>query len=562
MKKKLKVLLLDLPAFNINLNDFRIRINHVPLAIGYLKAYADASGLADTVQIDIIPSVLMNLGGDSALVTYIIEKGCDLVGFSLYQWNALRSLHIMREVRRRRPETKFIAGGPEVNAETEYLLAEEALDFMVEGEGEEPFRKVLLSLLGDEPGFDGIAGLLYRKCGRFVGAASPEVLEDVAEIPSPYLEGVLDLGNYDYLFIETMRGCLFDCRYCSWKRGGRHGMSFFPAERIRRELQLAREKHMRFVLLADSGTNVSRKFLKKLCAVISAENRDHYFCVYTYLHPELIDEESAQWLKEANFRNPIIGLQTTNDVAMKAIGKKANLSAYIEGISHLKKYDVGFVSTIILGLPDDDLTGFSRTIDFLLEYKHDSVICFPLSVSPNTCFRAEAQSLGIKHQLMPPNLVISTPTMSFADIRKGIRLFREKFCSIGKGNFEKDLRYFRRANNAPGHSFHCKDVPSLAYYVHGKYPCTHKKKSLFKQLEAALPAADSFPLTRLILASECRSADEARTGKLAELLAPRLSWNSVIWLQDFGASHDIAFLKTLLASLSRDNLLHIWHIVL
>ncbi len=562
MKSRLKVLLLDLPAFTINLNNFRERVLHIPLACAYMKAYADASGLADLVDIEIAPKDLMNMAGDSGIIAYLIEKKIDMAGFSLYQWNALRSLHIMREVKKSMPAVRFIAGGPEISPGNDYLVSEEALDFMIEGEGEEPFRKLLLNLLGEGPSLDAIAGLMYRDGDRFFSSSPPEAKADITGIPSPYLNRVLRLDDYRYLFIETMRGCRFNCRYCSWKRGGRPGVAFFPLERIREELRLARENHLRFVSLADSGTNVSRKWLEKLCRVIIEENEDHFLQVHTYLHPELIDEESAQWLKEANFRNPTIGLQTTNNEALKAIGRKANLQAYLRGTSILRKYGIGFGSTIILGLPGDDLAGFRKTLDFLEENEQKSVTCFPLSVAPNTCFREEALELGIRYQKMPPNLVLSTSTMSFMDIKEGIRLFREKFCLPGGGIFEKDLRYYRSSNFPPGHFLHGKDIPSLVTYADGKFPQKSRKRPSLNPLKDVLPPGRLDSLNKIILSARCRAGGSAHTGEIAALIAPRLCWNSVLWVSDFGSERDALFLKELLFLLSRDNPFHIWHIVL
>ena len=122
--KKIKVLLANITSHTLNLNRFREVCENVPLACGCLKAYALASGLDREVVIDILPQSLADLGGDQGIISYISEKHYDIVGFSLYQWNALRSLHLARQVKKKNPAVRIIAGGPEVSPLSEYLLPE------------------------------------------------------------------------------------------------------------------------------------------------------------------------------------------------------------------------------------------------------------------------------------------------------------------------------------------------------------------------------------------------------------------------------------------------------
>jgi hypothetical protein len=561
--KKLRVLLLNLPAHALNLNRFRERCQHIPLASGYLKAFVYASGIGEDVSIDIAPQNLMNLGGDSALISFILEGAYDLVGFTIYQWNALRTLHIIRESKKGDSRMRFVAGGPEVSSGTEYLMEEEALDFMITGEGEEPFRRLLLALLDGDYSFNEIPGLIYRSENGTLCSNTPEALADITIIPSPYLQGYFDLESHGGILLETMRGCIFNCRYCSWKHGGRKGVSFFPCERIYQELMLCRERGIRHVRLVDAGTNVNREWLRNLCEAISSANRDRFIEIHAYLHPELIDEESASWLREANFRNPIIGLQSTNPQALMAMGRDANQAAYLRGTALLREYKVNYISTIILGLPGDTLEGFMGTMDFLLEHDQKRVICFPLSVAPNTHFRYEAEALGLCYQKMPPNLIISTPTMDFGALKKGIGMFRERFCQRpGQGIFEKDVHLSRKEHFPRNHYLHNRYIPYMATHIQGRYPWSGRKRGSYRPLENVLASCGSQPLTRIIISREQRMTDEERVGDMARVLAPRLSWNTLFWLEDFGSDRDVSFLKALLASVSRPNPYHIWHVFL
>src|SRR5262245_22176095 len=93
---KLSVLLMQLPVPNNP-------ATNVPLAAGYLKAYAQAQGLLERVAIDILPRALADSAGDALLVEAITAHKPDVLGISLYTWNSERSLDIARRVRARLP---------------------------------------------------------------------------------------------------------------------------------------------------------------------------------------------------------------------------------------------------------------------------------------------------------------------------------------------------------------------------------------------------------------------------------------------------------------------------
>jgi|GEM_PF-1353466 len=569
MKKKLKVLLLSLPTPAVNLNKYRHKSENVPLACAYLKGYAESSGLDDEVAVDIAPQELMSFGGDSALISYIAESGCDLLGFSLYQWNSLRSIHMMREAKKRNPRLLTLAGGPEISQVTEYLKEEDAIDFMIEGEGEQPFRKLLMHFTTGSPSCEEISGLFYRRNGVLFCNPPGDSLKNISVIPSPYLSGIIELSAHRVLHMETMRGCVYNCKYCAWKRGGRHGVSFFPIERLRSEFRLAREMGIRSIRVLDGSINVSREWLGKFCNMIVEENRDRFVEIHGNLHPEVIDEESAKWLHEANFTLVTVGLQSTNPDVLKVIGRNVNFDNYLRGTSLMEKYRVIYLSSIILGLPGDTMDGFVKTMDFLLRHNQKRVICCPLSVSPNTHLRYEAEELGLRYQNKPPNLVISTPTMDFADIQKGIRMFRERFVHFpNDGLFEKDIHITGRRNFPVEHYLYRNVFPSLVTYVDGVYPRSNGKSGRSADsprpdtLEKALASAPSCHPTRLILSKETRQAGSEAVERMAGTLAPRLCWNTLIWLRGFGSIEDMEFLRRFLPLVSAGNPFHIWQFVL
>src|SRR5271165_4505959 len=95
------VLLVQLPIPPLGPTPIR---GNVPLAAAYLKLFAERKGLGHFYNIEIFPSHQANTLGDHALVEALAAREPWLVGFTCYLWNIERTLWLVRELKRRRPE--------------------------------------------------------------------------------------------------------------------------------------------------------------------------------------------------------------------------------------------------------------------------------------------------------------------------------------------------------------------------------------------------------------------------------------------------------------------------
>ena len=71
------------------------------------------------------------------------------VGFSCYVWNYEYNKKLAEKIKEKYPSCFIAFGGHQVNRESDVFSAE-YVDFITLGEGEEAFKKLLLSLLGKE----------------------------------------------------------------------------------------------------------------------------------------------------------------------------------------------------------------------------------------------------------------------------------------------------------------------------------------------------------------------------------------------------------------------------
>lgn len=249
----------------------------VPLGLGLLKAQAIKEGLCpEKFDIEILDRKKCLNYGDKRLLEYIISANPEIVGFSCYGWNVLRSYYLAKQIKKTLPECLIIFGGPEVGTQASQIMEQNAyIDIISEGEGEFSFVDILKYHIGKTK-INEIDGIVYRDGKKVCVNKKRKRISNLDDIASPFLYDVFDLSEYDEVVFETMRGCPFSCSYCFYG-GGESKLRFFSLERIREELlmikRLGGPKSCEFT---DSNFNLPQR-LEQIYPVLKEINADHYF---------------------------------------------------------------------------------------------------------------------------------------------------------------------------------------------------------------------------------------------------------------------------------------------
>src|SRR5205814_2250161 len=150
-----------------------------------------------------------------------------------------------------------------------WVLATDAYDFAVIGEGEQTFTHLLLGLLEDEavPAV-AIPGLYVPPAAgpRFDPGRSPTFrtpMPDLNALGSPYRAGILDVADEEMLLLETTRGCRFHCKFCYYPKAY-DKLYFLTPEAVQAELRHAAERGAREVVLLDPTLNQRKDFTEFL----------------------------------------------------------------------------------------------------------------------------------------------------------------------------------------------------------------------------------------------------------------------------------------------------------
>jgi radical SAM superfamily enzyme YgiQ (UPF0313 family) len=432
MSSRIRILLVQLPIPPLGPQPIR---GNVPLAAGYLKLFAERHGLAEYYDIEILPAQKANQLGDQAMVAAICEHNPQIVGFTCYLWNIDRTLWVANQVKQRRAQTQVLLGGPEITRDNEWVLDSPCVDYAVIGEGEQTFAQFLAMYADRTPAairptsskgiqlpiVDGIAtpgriaGLAQRVNGRMVFGNHRTPMRNLDDISSPYLTGILNAGDQEQLLLETIRGCIFKCKFCYYPKAY-DGLYYVSREKILANLAHARCNGAKEVYMLDPTLNQRRDFSDFL-ELLKQGNPERQLEYYAELRGEGVTPAQARLMREANFKEVEIGLQSIDPITQDLMERRNNLKAFEKGVRALQAEGIKVKVDLIVGLPGDTVDSVRRGMHYLRANRlYGEIQVFQLSILPGTSFRAEADRLGVEFQARPPYYVLRTPTLTLDDM--------------------------------------------------------------------------------------------------------------------------------------------------
>ncbi|MFH1724830.1 MAG: cobalamin-dependent protein [Elusimicrobiota bacterium] len=415
------------------------------LALGYLQAYAQSRpGLKRRLSIGI--EVFSTSDAVAAAADRVLSSSPGMVGLSCYLWNVRWIAALARRLKSARPELMVVLGGPEVSARPlRYMDACPEADFIVVGEGEATFADLLRALLsgGGSERLERVAGLAWRGGqGVRLNEARP-LVDDLGEIPSPFLEGILPLGGYPHLCFESDRGCPFDCKFCDWKNKRR--VRTFDEERVLSETRLLLEKLPRAkVFMCDADMFLDRERGRRLIRGFrrAGEGKRCVWELHTYLPNLGMDEELMASLDSEKF-TLAVGIQSVNPHVLRGLTRffddaktRAN-AALLRRLAPRAKLN----AQLIYGLPGDDLEGFEASIEYALSLWPDTLMLFPALALPGSGMGDDPERYGLRCQKEPPYRVLSSDSFSARDLRAADMLAFWNFTFQGAGFVARALRY-------------------------------------------------------------------------------------------------------------------------
>ncbi len=365
--------------------------SYLPLSVGFLQAYARRHSQSPE-RYRFLPAIYRR-----EPVSRVVQKmaEADIIGFSVYVWNRNLSLEIARRLKIERPDRLVVFGGPEVPDQAEMFLREHPwVDLVCHGEGETIFLQVLERF--PDRDWSGIQALSYLSpSGRFFHQPRVSRMMDLADVPSPFLDGVFEtlLGDPEagqWLGLwETNRGCPFSCTFCEWGAESLNRIVPFDMERLKNEMLWFADHQIEFIFCCDANFGLLPRDLEIARAMAMVKKERGYPHALSIQGAKLAADrvfEIHKVLADSGMsKGALVALQSVNPPTLKAIGR-ANipLETFDQLQGRLRQEGIQTFTDVIIGLPEETYDSFMEgTAQIIEKGQHSRIQFINLSVLGN-----------------------------------------------------------------------------------------------------------------------------------------------------------------------------------
>ena len=265
----------------------------------------------------------------------------------------------------------------------ERTIREEAVDFVIEGEGPDSLRVLLEELAATQPDLSRVPGLWYR--------------DDVNNICSnPRAPLISDLDNYlpvaawdllpmdvyrahnwhcfddlehrsPYAAIYTSLGCPYNCVFCCINAPfGKPGIRYRSPERVLDEISfLANSYGVKNLKIVDELFVLKEEHY--MAIVDGIIERQLNLNIWVYARVDTVKPTNLAKMKQAGINWLALGIESANPDVRDGADKRM-LSRDIKAVVRsIQEHDIRIIGNFIFGLPDDTRETMEETLQLAMD---------------------------------------------------------------------------------------------------------------------------------------------------------------------------------------------------
>jgi len=247
----------------------------------------------------------------------------------------------------------LVVGGYKATEEVEEIFKKcPKVDVIVRGEGEETIKEVVKGIP-----LENILGISYRKNGKVIHNEN-RPLTDINIIVPPdrslrhYKYHILANGvkvtNATFDTILSSRGCLFNCKFCTFKLNPLGQKRNFVARSVESVVDEIEGISAGIILFSDDNFFTVPKRVEEICDLIISRGIKKRFVAQGRIdiakHPELLEK-----ITKAGFKMLLLGIESPHDYILEAMNKGFKQSTIRKYFKVLTKYPILYHGNYIYG---------------------------------------------------------------------------------------------------------------------------------------------------------------------------------------------------------------------
>ncbi len=380
-----------------------------PLGIAYLGAYLEREGY----QVELCDSLIEGFDHSEIVHDDFIRYGIsdegikdklrrfkpDVIGIScLFTIQALSAYNICKIAKELDPDIVTVMGGAHPSAMTDEVMKQGTVDFVIPGEGELTFHRLLQAVEKGED-FSNVPGIVFNNEGQLVRTKPADFLSNLDLLPMP-ARHLLPMEEYfkkdrphgtatrykRSTPIITSRGCPAKCTFCSihtvWGREfrGRSGQNVLDELR-----HLSERYQVKEIQIEDDNLTYSKPRAHDVLDKIIEADLGLSFTTPNGIAAWVLDKPLLEKLKQAGFYRLTIAIESGNEKVLHDIVRKPlRLKKVQEVVSIAKELDFELDTFFVVGFPGETKDQIQDTFDFANSLNVDNAKFFIATPYPGT----------------------------------------------------------------------------------------------------------------------------------------------------------------------------------
>ncbi|HET7566174.1 MAG TPA: radical SAM protein [Gemmatimonadaceae bacterium] len=307
---------------------------------------------------------------------------------------------ILQTIRDAAPDAHTIAGGAAFGVAPDALFRTLDVEYAVAGDGERA-TVALVNALASGRTAGAIPGIVRRVNGR-IEMTPPGGDADLDALPFAQMHRWLDLRAYERrgatVPIQTKRGCVFKCIYCTYLNVEGWGYRLRDPERVVDEMaELRRAAGVRRFEFVDSTFNAPPRHAMAVCeAIIRRDLRVHLDT--TNFTPAAAPDELLHLMHRAGFRWLGITAESASDPVLDRLQKGFDVARVRDVAERVERAGLGVLWIFLVGGPGETPATLEETLRFAawrLERGDAVYLTVGLRIYPGTTLHRIAMDEGV-----------------------------------------------------------------------------------------------------------------------------------------------------------------------